>query len=259
MWFHTFGQMKTIQIKTSTIKKILFGASGLILICGLSLILNLIFASKIHYLEKDLKDLENGLKNTNEITKNMLMETSSQNEHQKTDLAQTTPPNTASETTSLTTPDAATELNTQKLAPQTTSNITKETIKVSPIADSPIQISNVEKIVNINEKTITISFHLTHLKEESRPSISGYVIIIGKNEDVSNPIYVTYPTRVKLNKDFPSDYGQGESFLIKNLKIVKASIPLQYDNIAVKDIIIYIFSRPGELLLEKPIPLGEGE
>ena len=56
---------------------------------------------------------------------------------------------------------------------------------------------------------------------------------------------------------FPVNWQKGEPFYIKNLKNVTGQIPIEIEGTPIKEIVIYVFSRVGEMLLEKLILLKE--
>jgi len=233
MWFQNFGHMKTIQIKISTIKRLLVIGILIALILIISLLLNIYLSGKNLKLKSDIKALERGLKNTESICAKTQTGTSSE------------------------TDESGRPYSTQSDESAMVPEPIEEEVEVSPVTDSPIEISNVRKIINFKSNKVTISFQLRHLKTEDRRAISGYVVLAAKNEDIAEPVYATYPSGVSLNNGFPSDYRLGDPFNIRNLKNVTGSLPVTVKNIKIRDITILVFSSVGELLLEKTISLEE--
>jgi len=230
--------LKTLKIKISTVKKI-FIFTGIFIFLSIFFFISSIF---LFYQNSSLKtktdDLEKGIRNTKAIC-------ISQANKKIYDTSPLSP--------------QVQEEEEEIEDPLANKENMPENIKVDQTTDALIEVSNVQKLVDPNAQSITLSFQLKHVKNTSDSSISGYVILIGKNDDIANPVYSTYPPNIELNDIFPSDYRQGERFYIKNLKHVQAKIPLKNKNSTINEIIIYVFSAVGEMLLEKSITIGDDD
>ena len=128
-----------------------------------------------------------------------------------------------------------------------------ESLKLKPestvIDNSLVGIDDFQvKSLNL-ELDFELSFNLVN-KDRRHRHISGYITIVGGNEDVIPPVYGVFP-HIEFKNGAPVDYQEGLSFAIKYLRPIKARINQPSIGPKFNEVMIMVYSTEGELILKQ--------
>ena len=133
------------------------------------------------------------------------------------------------------------------------SGVSNNSLKLKPessVIDSALVGIDDFQVESLNlELDFELSFYLVNKDRENKRT-SGYVTIVGMNEDVIPPVYGVFP-RIELKDGAPVDYQEGLSFAIRYLRPVKARINQPSIGPKFNEIIIMVYSTEGELILKQ--------
>ena len=104
------------------------------------------------------------------------------------------------------------------------------------------------KSVNL-EMDFELSFNLVN-KDRGHGRISGYITIVGVNEEVTPPVYGVFP-HINFEDGAPVDYQEGLSFSLKYLRPVKARINQPSIGPKLNKVMVIVYSTEGELILKQ--------
>jgi len=133
------------------------------------------------------------------------------------------------------------------------SRISNNSLKLRPestVIDNAIVGIDDFQVKSLNlELDFELSFYLVNKDRENKRT-SGYVTIVGMNEEVIPPVYGVFP-HIEFEDGAPVDYQEGLSFAIRYLRPVKArmnqpSIGPKFDKV-----MIMVYSTEGELILKQ--------
>jgi len=105
------------------------------------------------------------------------------------------------------------------------------------------------------ELDFEIFFKLVN-KDKKNRRISGYITIVGMNEEVIPPVYGVFP-HIDFKNGAPVDYQEGLSFAIRYLKPIKARINQPSIGPKFNKVMIMVYSTEGELILKQGFNLGK--
>jgi len=125
-----------------------------------------------------------------------------------------------------------------KLRPEST------VIDISLVGIDDFQV----KSLNL-EMDFELSFKLVNKDKENR-RISGYITIVGMNEDVIPPVYGIFP-HIDFKNGEPIDCKEGLSFAIRYLRPIRARINQPSIGPKFNKVIIMVYSTEGELILKQ--------
>jgi hypothetical protein len=133
------------------------------------------------------------------------------------------------------------------------SGISRGPLKLKPestvIDNSLLGIDDFQlKGVNL-EMDFELSFNLVN-KDRGHGRISGYITIVGMNEEVIPPVYGVFP-RINFEDGVPVDYQEGLSFSLKYLRPVKARINQPSIGPKLNKVMVMVYSTEGELILKQ--------
>ena len=104
------------------------------------------------------------------------------------------------------------------------------------------------KSVNL-ELDFELSFNLVN-KDREHGRISGYITIVGMNEEVTPHVYGVFP-HINFEDGAPVDYQEGLSFSLKYLRPVKARINQPSIGPKLNKVMVIVYSTEGELILKQ--------
>ncbi len=99
------------------------------------------------------------------------------------------------------------------------------------------------------ELDFELSFKLVN-KDRGKGLISGYITIVGMNEEVTPPVFGVFP-HIEFENGAPVDYQEGLSFAIKYLKQVKARINQPSIGSKFNKVVVMVYSTEGTLILKQ--------
>ena len=133
------------------------------------------------------------------------------------------------------------------------SGVSNSSLKLKPesaVIDSALVGIDDFQVKSLNlELDFELSFYLVNKDRENKRT-SGYVTIVGMNEDVIPPVYGVFP-RIEFKDGAPVDYQEGLSFAIRYLRPVKARINQPSIGPKFNEITIMVYSTEGELILKQ--------
>ena len=104
------------------------------------------------------------------------------------------------------------------------------------------------KSVNL-ELDFELSFNLVN-KDREHGRISGYITIVGMNEEVTPHVYGVFP-HINFEDGAPVDYQEGLNFSFKYLRPVKARINQPSIGPKLNKVMVIVYSTEGELILKQ--------
>jgi len=133
------------------------------------------------------------------------------------------------------------------------SKISNGSVKLKPestvIDNSLVGIDDFQvKSLNL-EQDFELFFNLVN-KDRRNRRISGYITIVGMNEEVIPPVYGLFP-HIEFKNGVPVDYQEGLSFAIRYLRPVKARINQPSIGPKLNKVMIMVYSTEGELMLKQ--------
>ena len=137
--------------------------------------------------------------------------------------------------------------------------ISNSLVKLKPesaiIDNSLVGIDDFQvKSLNL-EMDLELFFNLVS-KDKKNKRISGYITIVGMNEEVIPPVYGVFP-RIEFKNGNPVDYQEGLSFAIRYLRPVKARINQPSIGPKFNKVMIVVYSTEGELMLKQGFNIGK--
>lgn len=132
-------------------------------------------------------------------------------------------------------------------------DIPNDSVKLRPestvIDNSLVGVDDFQvKSLNL-ELDFELFFNLVNKDKENR-RISGYITIVGMNEEVIPPVYGVFP-HIEFSDGAPVDYQEGLSFAIRYLRPVKARINQPSIGPKFDKIVVMVYSTEGELMLKQ--------
>jgi len=133
------------------------------------------------------------------------------------------------------------------------SSFFNESMKLKPestvIDNSLVGIDDFQvKSLNL-ELDFELSFNLVN-KDRGHRRISGFITIVGRNEEVIPPVYGVFP-HIEFKNGAPVDYQEGLSFAIKYLRLIKARFNQPSIGPKFNEVMITVYSTEGELMLKQ--------
>jgi len=133
------------------------------------------------------------------------------------------------------------------------SGISSDSLKLKPastvIDNSLLGIDDFQlKSVNL-ESDFELSFNLLN-KDRKHKRMSGYITIVGMNEEVIPPVYGVFP-HIDFKDGAPVDYQEGLSFSLQYLRPVKARINQPSIGPKFNKVMVMVYSTEGELILKQ--------
>lgn len=117
------------------------------------------------------------------------------------------------------------------------------------LLEKTIEVENLILTHETNAKTLRVRFDLRNIDPNLAP-VSGRTVVILKTGDQDYNNWLTLPF-VPLVSGKPASTTTGRTFLISRFKTVKFSIAGQSNPNRYTNAIVYVFSKAGELILEK--------
>jgi hypothetical protein len=126
--------------------------------------------------------------------------------------------------------------------------------KTSPGGNSPAAISSPITIESLKitprgqGRGFGVGFRLIH-QNPNRPTFSGLLVMVAKNETLKSPIYRSIPD-MPLDKGVPLQPEKGRRFDVQGQKFVEAYFDAE-PNEVFKNLTVYIYSPEGKMILQK--------
>jgi len=132
--------------------------------------------------------------------------------------------------------------------PDTRKNETQVTTTTanSVVQSYTLSIENFTARFNLSKKIFRYSFLLKN-KTSTYSTVSGYIFIILKSENLGSEHWLAYPQTVLINGT-PQNFRDGEPFSISKQKVITRDMSIHnfYDSAT-----IFVFSNDGNLVLKE--------
>jgi uncharacterized membrane protein len=99
------------------------------------------------------------------------------------------------------------------------------------------------------ESDLELSFNVIN-KDKNNRVVSGYLIVVGMNEEVIPPLYGVFPC-IECTNGVPLDYQEGMSFALRYLRPVKARINQPSIGSKFNKVVVMVYSSQGEPILKQ--------
>lgn len=121
-----------------------------------------------------------------------------------------------------------------------------DTTAVSPASNNgEVKIEDLE--VKKLERSLSLSFRLVNNSQKEQ-MLNGYLMVIVEHKSGEYDKFGTFPV-FTLASGQPIDYHEGDTYSIRNFKLVNARIPLADQPEQYSKMKVLVFSEAGEILL----------
>ena len=129
-------------------------------------------------------------------------------------------------------------------------------LPVKPPADSAlsVEVENFKIFSKVDENLLRVQFKIKNTSPGSR-RVSGHAIVVLKGEELQQNQWLPMP-RISLSNGKPTGRQRGYSFGINHFKEMRFKTNLPKSPEIYRDATVYVFTKKGDLLLEKDFPVN---
>ena len=126
-------------------------------------------------------------------------------------------------------------------------------VETSADSDLSVEVENFKIFPRVNENLLRVQFKVKNTSPGSR-RVSGHAIVVIKGEELQQNRWLALPG-VSLTNGKPSGRQRGYSFGIKHFKEMRFKTNLPKSPEIYRNATVYVFTKKGDLLLEKDFPV----
>jgi hypothetical protein len=125
---------------------------------------------------------------------------------------------------------------------------------VVPVPELSVDIENFKVIPKKDENLLRVQFKIKNTTPKSQ-RVSGHTIVVLKSDSSGRDRWLTIPT-MALSNGKPTGRQRGYSFGINNFKTMRLKTNLPKSPEIYRNATVYVFTKQGDLLLEKNFPVN---